>query len=68
MAIRKSRSGRTTPVLALRVPAMLALEIEREAKRRKISRSREIKRRLAFYDAAQLTPEPAAASSSYSTK
>jgi hypothetical protein len=55
----------TTPVLSLRAPAAMAFEIAREAKRRKISTSREIKRRLEFYEAAHLAPEPAV---TYTTK
>ena len=48
------------PVLALRLPAALAAEIAAEARKRKIPRSSELKRRLAYYDAAHAKPAKSA--------
>lgn len=41
------------PVLSTRAPVDLVAEITREARRRKISKSHELMRRLDFYAAAQ---------------
>ena len=49
-----------TFVLSARVRKPMAREILREARKRKLRVSEEIRRRLEFYDAAHLKPEPAA--------
>ena len=58
MTARAKPKPARTPVLSLRASADMAIDIAREAKRRKTSMSRELKRRLEFYVAAQAkTPE-----------
>jgi hypothetical protein len=54
----KPKKPTRTPVLSLRAPVDMAFDIAREAKRRKISTSRELKRRLDFYTAHAKTTEP----------